>query len=74
MAASGGDGLEPHEFSGGGINKVVSATRRFRKAGDGLCDTADYVAGITEPASGLTHYNTIDAKPYKDSYSANIRL
>ena len=74
VAASGGDGLEPHEFSGGGINKAVSATRRFHEAENGLCDAADYVAGTTEPASSLTHCNTMDAKPVKDSNSANIRL
>ena len=74
MAASGRGGFNSHESSGGRIIKAVSATRQFYNAKDRLCKMADYVAGITEHASSLTHHYTIDAKPYKDSNSANIRL
>ena len=73
-AARGGGRFEPYESSGGGIRKAISATRQFHNAENGLCGAADYVAGTTEPASSLTHCNTMDAKPVKDSNSANISL
>ena len=73
-AVSGGVVFEPLRSSGGGINKAVSATRQFYHPEDGLCGKADYVAGTTKPASNLTYCNTTDAKPQKDSNSANIRF
>ena len=73
-AVSGGVVFEPLGSSGGGTNKAVSATRQFYQPEGGLCGKADYVAGTTESASNLTYCNTTDAKPQKDSNSANIRF
>ena len=67
MAACDGSEFEPNGLSGGEIIEAVSVTQRLRDAKDGVCDTADYVAGITELTSSPACYKTIDAKPYRDS-------
>ena len=72
VSVCGGGEFEPNGLSGGGGIETVSVTQRLRDARDGLCGTTDYVAGITKLASSPACYETIDAKPYRDSNCCRV--